>query len=215
MWLRTAVGWRVSQREYGLGDEMQPVGSDYQYDDGLHVRVDDVVPYELVDPEDSDGYRQGDDLVRCTLYLSNGTAHPIDVDGITLLVRGGPYGKTARKVRDYRTELLDDGLEGTLRKGRRASATWAYSIPAGTVGELDIEVRSRMTTSARASPSPRREPQRPQAQDDCRTRHRCSANSNRPCSPAPTTPFPHAATAKRPVPCSQPYRHSPRGRTPA
>ncbi|MFJ4746323.1 AAA domain-containing protein [Streptomyces albogriseolus] len=131
----------MSQREYGLGDEMQPVGSDYQYDDGLHVRVDDVVPYELVDPEDSDGYRQGDDLVRCTLYLSNGTAHPIDVDGITLLVRGGPYGKTARKVRDYRTELLDDGLEGTLRKGRRASATWAYSIPAGTVGELDIEVR--------------------------------------------------------------------------
>ncbi|MFF9754602.1 AAA domain-containing protein [Streptomyces sp. NPDC014344] len=131
----------MSQREYSLDDEVQPVGSVYRYDDGLHVRVDDVVPYELVDQEDSDGYRQGDDLVRCTLYLSNGTAHPIDVDGVTLLVRGGPYGKTARQVQDYRTELLDDGFEGTLRKGRRASATWAYSIPAGTAADLDIEVR--------------------------------------------------------------------------
>lgn len=131
----------MSRREYGPGDEMQPVGFDYQYDDGLHVRVDDVLPYELVDPEGSDGYRQGDDLVRCTLYLSNGTDHPMDMDGITLLVRSGPYGKTGRQVQDYRTELLDDRLDGTLRKGRRASATWAYSIPAGTATELDIEVR--------------------------------------------------------------------------
>lgn len=141
MWPRTAVGWGVSQREYGVGDEMQPVGSVHRYDDGLHVRVDDVVPYELTDPEDADGYRQGDDLVRCTLHLSNGTARPVDLDGIVLLVRGGPYGKTARQVQDYESELLDGELEGTLRKGRRASATWAYSIPAGTAAELDIEVR--------------------------------------------------------------------------
>ncbi len=159
------MGWRVSQREYDLGGEMQPVGTVYRYDDGLDVRVEDVVPYELVDPEGSDGYRQGDDLVRCTLCLSNDTAHSIDVDGITLLVRSGPYGKTARQVQDYRTELLDDELEGTLRKGRRASATWAYSIPAGTAAELDIEVRfpydhqreSVTFTTARATvPAPAR-----------------------------------------------------------
>jgi transcription elongation GreA/GreB family factor/very-short-patch-repair endonuclease len=131
----------VSQNESGLSDGVQPVGSVYQYDDGLHVRVDDVVPYELVDAEDSYGYRQGDDLVRCTLYLSNGTGRPIDVDGIALLVRSGPYGKTGRQVLDYKTEVLDEELAGTLRKGRRASATWAYSIPAGTAAELDIEVR--------------------------------------------------------------------------
>ncbi|MHC3450327.1 AAA domain-containing protein [Streptomyces prasinus] len=131
----------MSQHGSGLSDSVRPTGSDYQYDDGLHVRVDGVVPYELVDPEDSYGYRQGDDLVRCTLYLSNGTDRPIDVDGITLLVRSGPYGKTGRQVRDYRTETLDEELEGRLLKGRRASVTWAYSIPAGTAGELDIEVR--------------------------------------------------------------------------
>ncbi|MGW7257746.1 hypothetical protein [Streptomyces sp. NPDC054834] len=73
--------------------------------------------------------------------MSNGTGRPIDVDGITLLVRGGPYGKTGRQVQDHGSDVLDDVLEGTLRAGRRASATWAYSIPAGTAGDLDIEVR--------------------------------------------------------------------------
>ena len=109
--------------------------------DGLHVRVDDVGPYELLDPEHADGYRPGDDVVQCTLYLSNGTDRVLDIEDITLLVRGGPYGKTGRQVRDFRGELLDDELTGTLRKGRRASVTWAYSITAGTAAELDIEVR--------------------------------------------------------------------------
>ncbi|MFG2206751.1 AAA domain-containing protein [Streptomyces sp. NPDC048638] len=131
----------MNQGEGGLSDDVQPIGSVYQYGDGLHVRVDDVMPYELVDADDSYGYRRGDDLVRCSLYLSNGTGRPIDVDGIGLLVRTGPYGKTGRQVQDHKTEVLDDALEGTLRKGRRVSVTWAYSIPAGTVAELDIEVR--------------------------------------------------------------------------
>ncbi|MFI5875358.1 AAA domain-containing protein [Streptomyces sp. NPDC051445] len=131
----------MSQDERGLSDGMRPVGSVYQYDDGLYVRVDDVVPHELADAEDSHGYRQGDDLVRCTLSLSNGTGRPFELDGVTLLVRGGPYGKTGRQVQDYRSDVIDDALEGTLRAGRRVSVTWAYSIPPGTAGDLDIEVR--------------------------------------------------------------------------
>jgi transcription elongation GreA/GreB family factor len=146
------------------GDGLRPVGSVYQYDDGLYVRVDDVVPYELADADDSHGYRPGDDLVRCTLHLSNGTGRPVDVDGISLLVRGGPYGKTARQVRDHSGDVLDDELEGPLRTGRRLSATWAYSIPAGTADDLDIEVRFRgahdresvtFTTVATAVPATR------------------------------------------------------------
>ncbi|MFI5900191.1 AAA domain-containing protein [Streptomyces cyaneofuscatus] len=131
----------MSQDERGLGEGLRPVGSVYQYDDGLYVRVDDVVPYVQADAEGGHGYREGDDLVRCTLYLSNGTGGPLDVDGVTLLVRGGPYGKTGRQVRDHRGDVLDDELKGTLRAGRRVSVTWAYSIPAGTAGDLDIEVR--------------------------------------------------------------------------
>ncbi|MGW0367458.1 AAA domain-containing protein [Streptomyces coeruleorubidus] len=131
----------MSQDERGLGDGLRPVGSVYQYDDGLYVRVDDVVPHVLADPEDGHGYRQGDDLVRCTLHLSNGTGRPFDLDGVTLLVRGGPYGKTGRQVHEYSSDVIDDALEGTLRAGRRVSVTWAYSIPAGTAGDLDIEVR--------------------------------------------------------------------------
>ncbi|MCP9985616.1 hypothetical protein LUX01_01775 [Streptomyces sudanensis] len=131
----------MSQGESGFGGGVRPVGSGYRYDDGLHVRVDDVVPYELVDPEGSEGYRQGDDLIRCTLHLDNDTARPVDVDGIALLVRGGPYGKTGRRVVDRESSVLDGELQGTLREGRRTSATWAYCVPAGTAADLDIEVR--------------------------------------------------------------------------
>lgn len=131
----------MSQGDSGLGDGIQPVGSVYEYDDGLHVRIDDVMAYELVDAEDSSGYRRGDDLVRCTLYLSNGTGAPIDVDGVDLLVRSGPNGRKGRQVRDYQSDVLDDEFVGILRPGRRASVTWAYSIPAGTAGEMDVEVQ--------------------------------------------------------------------------
>ena len=134
-------GWRVSQSQFGPVEDVRPVGSVYQYDDGLYVRVDDVVPYELADPDDCHGYRPGDDVVCCTLHLSNGSGRPVGMEGITLLVRGGPYGKTGRQVREHRGDVLDGELAGTLRPGRRASATWAYSIPAGTAGDLDIEVR--------------------------------------------------------------------------
>ncbi|MEU0368687.1 AAA domain-containing protein [Streptomyces sp. NPDC006283] len=135
----------MSQGENVLSDGILPIGSVHHYDDGLHVRVDDIVPYELVDLDDSYGVRQGDDVIRCTLFLSNGTGQPIDVDGIGLLVRCGPYGKTGRQVQDYQSDVLDDELDGTLRTGRRLSATWAYSIPAGTAGDMDIEVRFRST----------------------------------------------------------------------
>ncbi|MFJ8129771.1 hypothetical protein [Streptomyces hydrogenans] len=99
------------------------------------------MPYALTDVESSHGHRQGDDLVRCTLFVSNGTGRPLDLDSVTLLVRGGPYGKTARQVQDHRSDVLDGELEGTLRAGRRVSVTWAYSIPAGSADDLDIEVR--------------------------------------------------------------------------
>ncbi|MFF7876161.1 AAA domain-containing protein [Streptomyces californicus] len=73
--------------------------------------------------------------------MSNGTGRPLDLGGVTLLVRGGPSGKTARQVQDHRSDVLDGELEGTLRAGRRVSVTWAYSIPAGSADDLDIEVR--------------------------------------------------------------------------
>ncbi|MGX1507482.1 UNVERIFIED_CONTAM: transcription elongation GreA/GreB family factor [Streptomyces graminofaciens] len=156
----------MSQGENVLSDGILPIGSVHHYDDGLHVRIDDVVPYEPADPEDSHGVRQGDDVIRCTLFLSNGTGRPVDVDGISLRVRCGPYGKTGRQVLDYKSDVLDDELDGTLRTGRRLSATWAYSIPAGTAGDMDIEVRfgsgrgrqSVTFTTAAAAPDGARAP---------------------------------------------------------
>lgn len=120
---------------------IQPVGSVHHYDDGLHVRVDDLVPYVPGAAEGARGQRPGDELIRCTLYLSNGTGRPVDLSGIGLSVRGGPYGKTGRQVVDPADGSLDGELEGSLRTGRRVSVTWAFSVPVGTGEELDLVVR--------------------------------------------------------------------------
>ncbi|MEW2220788.1 AAA domain-containing protein [Streptomyces sp. NPDC006990] len=130
----------MARTENGTGGGVRPVDSDHVYGDGLGVRVGEVLPYEPADPEDVLFARAGDDLVRCTLYLSNGTDTAVDLADVELLVRGGPFGKPARRIEDD-GDLLDEHLEGRLRPGRRASATWAYSVPAGSLGELDFEVR--------------------------------------------------------------------------
>ncbi|MFR9757453.1 AAA domain-containing protein [Streptomyces sp. TR06-5] len=123
-----------------LDDEILPVGSAFTFDDGLEVRIDEVQPYELVDPDDAHGHRRGDDLVSCTLYLANGTGRRFDLDPVRVRVRCGVNGRAGRQVEDPGSDLLDDFLEGSLRPGRRVSATWAFSIPRGTLGELDFEV---------------------------------------------------------------------------
>ncbi|MEE1941127.1 hypothetical protein V1L54_17245 [Streptomyces sp. TRM 70361] len=131
----------MSRHESGLNGGVRPVGSVYEYDGGLHVRVADVVPYEPTGPGQISGRRQGDDLVRCTLCLGNGTGRPVDVEGVSLLVRGGPYGKTARQIHNHGGDMLDDELTGALRSGRRVSVTWAYSTPAGTAAEHIVELQ--------------------------------------------------------------------------
>ncbi|MEU3189068.1 AAA domain-containing protein [Streptomyces sp. NPDC006992] len=131
----------MARTENGTDGGVRPVDSDYVYEDGLGVRVGEVLPYEPADPEAVLFARAGDDLVRCTLYLSNGTDSAMELDAVELLVRGGPVGKSARRIEDDSGDLLDESLHGLLRPGRRASATWAYSVPAGSLGELDIEVR--------------------------------------------------------------------------
>ncbi|MDI3420616.1 AAA domain-containing protein [Streptomyces luteolus] len=127
----------------GTDSGVQPVDSDFVYEDGLAVRVGEVLPYEPADPGSVEFARKGDDLIRCTLYLDNGTDTALDLDGIELLVRGGPYGKTARQIEDSAGSPLDEHLEGLLRPGRRVAVTWGYSIPAGSAGELDLEVTFR------------------------------------------------------------------------
>ncbi|MBO1330963.1 AAA domain-containing protein [Streptomyces sp. VRA16 Mangrove soil] len=164
----------MAQLGNGLDDGVRPVGSVYDYGDGLRVGVGDVVAHLPVDAAAVYGARQGDDLVRVTLHLTNTADTAVDVEGVELLVRGGPYGKTGRQIEDDKGDMLDGRLEGVLRPGRSMSATWAYSVPADSIGDLDIEVRfpyarerdkvvftTAEATAARLLPTPRQGSQLP------------------------------------------------------
>ncbi|MFF3018102.1 AAA domain-containing protein [Streptomyces sp. NPDC057939] len=123
-----------------IDDGIRPVDSAHEYGDGLSVRVGDVVPYRPADPESVYGLRADDDVVACTVSLTNGTPAAFDLSGIELVIRCGANGKAARRILDDDSAVLDENLAGTLRPGRTVSATWAYSVPPGTAGLLDIEV---------------------------------------------------------------------------
>ncbi|MFD6415288.1 AAA domain-containing protein [Streptomyces sp. NPDC060194] len=126
-----------------VNDGIWPVGSTYAYGDGLLVRVDDVRPYEEEDLERRGALRPGDELVALTLYVTNGSQRSVDLGGLGVRVRSGPYGKEARELDGPGSARSDHALEGSLRPGRTVSATWAYSVQAGTGAELEIEFRAR------------------------------------------------------------------------
>ncbi|WP_319190704.1 AAA domain-containing protein [Streptomyces sp. DK15] len=123
-----------------IDDGIRPVDSAHEYGDGLSVRVGDVRPYRPANPESVYGLRADDDIVACTVSLTNGTPSAFDLPGIELVIRCGANGKAARRILDDDSAVLDENLAGTLRPGRTVSATWAYSVPPGTEGLLDIEV---------------------------------------------------------------------------
>lgn len=151
----------MSGHESTQSDGVQAVGSVFVYEDGLEIRVDDVEPHVLAGPDDAHGHRKGDDLMRCTLYLTNRTGRRFDLGPVQVRVRCGARGRAARQVEDYASDLLDDELEGTLKPGRSVSATWAYSISPGSMHELDFEVtldhdedeRESVTFTTAACPS--------------------------------------------------------------
>ncbi|GAA3491745.1 AAA domain-containing protein [Streptomyces cremeus] len=131
----------MSERGDAGGDEVWQVGATYAYGDGLQVRVEDVRPYRPNDPENLYDHRAGDDLVVCTLVLTNNSERSLNLVGLRLLVACGPQGRMARQFHEYDNAQLDPSHpEGHLRPGRTTSMRWGFSVPSGTGEQLDFEV---------------------------------------------------------------------------
>ncbi|MFC9247352.1 hypothetical protein ACFT7S_26125 [Streptomyces sp. NPDC057136] len=108
----------MSERGDADSDAIWQVGTTYTYGDGLQVRVEDVRPYRPGDPANLIDHRAGDDLVACTLVLTNGGRSWLALEGLRLLVTCGPRGRMARQVEEYDHSQLDPSdPQGSLRPG--------------------------------------------------------------------------------------------------
>ncbi len=131
----------MSERGEADSDAIWQVGTTYTYGDGLQVRVEDVRPYRPGDPANLIDHRPGDDLVACTLVLTNGGRSWLALEGLRMLVTCGPRGRMARQVDEYDNSQLDPSdPQGSLRPGRTTSVRWGFSVPPGTGEHLDLEV---------------------------------------------------------------------------
>jgi hypothetical protein len=111
------------------------LGDAFTYKDGLSVNISRLAPFTV--SEYAAGAKEGDSAVTFTVKIKNGTKKPFDTALFTLNLKVGPEGVTAEQIFDG--EKVGMGFSGTIIPGSAATVKFAYDIPKGAKGNLDIE----------------------------------------------------------------------------
>lgn len=111
-------------------------GDTYTYTDGLAVTVSKVKAY--TPSEWAAGTHHGDTAVILTVKITNGTKKAFDTSLIEVDAKAGAEGAATDDIFD---DGVGDGFTGTIVPGSTATAKFAYDIPKGASGKLDVEVQ--------------------------------------------------------------------------
>ncbi|MFD8555503.1 DUF4190 domain-containing protein [Streptomyces fradiae] len=103
------------------------------YDDDLQITVSAAKAFTPSDV--AAGHTAGNKAYKVTVVVENGGKAKFDTDTVLLEGRAGKDGVTAEQVFD---EGLD-GVTGTLAPGKKATGTYAFSVPADAK-TLTVEV---------------------------------------------------------------------------
>ncbi|MFE0643660.1 DUF4190 domain-containing protein [Streptomyces sp. NPDC058877] len=94
------------------------------YDDDLKVTVSDLKAYSP--GEFAVGHTEGNKAYQVTVVIENGSKKDFDTALVTLTGRAGEGGVEAEEIFD---EKVGAGFEGTLKPGKKATATFAFDAP--------------------------------------------------------------------------------------
>ncbi|MFJ7269061.1 hypothetical protein ACIQV3_20880 [Streptomyces sp. NPDC099050] len=106
------------------------------YDDGLAVTV--ARPSAFTPSDTSAGHRVGHQAVAWKITLKNGTTEAFKMSLVSVYAKYGTAGERAERVFDSAKGIGSD-FEGSISRGRSATATYVFDIPKAAVGSLDIE----------------------------------------------------------------------------
>lgn len=115
-------------------------GETFTYTDGLSVTVASVEPY--TPSQYAAGTRPGDEAIIATVKIRNRTKEPFDTSLFSLNVKAGADGVAGDSIFD---DNSGDGFSGTIVPGSVATAKFAFDIPRGATGMLDIEAQPDST----------------------------------------------------------------------
>lgn len=111
-------------------------GDTFRWNDGLAVNVSRVRRY--TPGEFAAGAHKGDQAITVTVKITNGSPKPFDTALVSVNVKAGADGVGAEQIFD---SGVGDVFSGSIVPGSAATSTFAYDIPRGTTGALDIEVQ--------------------------------------------------------------------------
>jgi Domain of unknown function (DUF4352) len=111
-------------------------GGTYTYTDGLAVTVSKVGGY--TPSAYAAGTHPGDPAVVLTVKVTNGTKKAFDTSLLGVNTKAGTDGAAADAIFD---DSMGGGFSGTIVPGSSATAKFAFDIPKGARGALDIEVQ--------------------------------------------------------------------------
>lgn len=111
-------------------------GDTYTYTDGLAINVSKVRMY--TPDQYAAGTHPGDEAVILTVKIINGAKKPFDTSLVGVDVKAGADGAATEDIFDGTSGA---GFSGTIVSGATATAKFAYDIPKGATGKLDIEVQ--------------------------------------------------------------------------
>jgi hypothetical protein len=115
-------------------------GDSYKWSDGLQASVSGVRSY--TPSQYAAGTKPGDAAIIITVKIRNGTKKPFDPSLFTVHVKAGADGVQAEQIFDNSSGL---GFTGTILPGSSATQKFAYDIPKGATGTLDVEVEPDAT----------------------------------------------------------------------
>ncbi|MFJ4341314.1 DUF4190 domain-containing protein [Streptomyces sp. NPDC088915] len=121
------------------GPAVLAFGKTHTYEDGVKVTVSEPLPYR---PDQfAAGYEKGDTAVRVTVTIVNGSEKVIDVT-TALPDASDAEGATAGAIFDgsRATEMF----QGKVLPGKQAKSGFAFSLPAGADGEMQVELAPQL-----------------------------------------------------------------------
>ncbi|MFJ4867587.1 DUF4190 domain-containing protein [Streptomyces sp. NPDC088757] len=121
------------------GPAVLAFGKTHTYEDGVKVTVSEPLPYR---PDRfAAGYEKGDTAVRVTVTIVNGSEKAIDVT-TALPDASDAEGATAGAIFDgsRATEMF----QGKVLPGKQAKGGFAFSLPAGADGEMQVELAPQL-----------------------------------------------------------------------
>jgi hypothetical protein len=126
-------------------NDVAAVGQTWVYENGLHVTINSlkrtkITQYVRSEYPDMDG-------VLISITIENGSDDVFDTSALTTDVQYGTDGTIADQVFDSANNKNADGFTGTVRTGKKITATVEFAIPKKTT-DIDIAISPDFNTDA-------------------------------------------------------------------